>query len=63
MRAWPPRPITRSWRRSCDAASPSPAASPREGPEYLDLIEARTFDDRSQLLEYVPTVLDASPLG
>lgn len=24
----------------------------------LDLIEARTFDQRSQLLEYIPTVLD-----
>ncbi|WP_194421032.1 dihydrofolate reductase family protein [Microbacterium abyssi] len=27
----------------------------------LDLIEARTFDDRSQLLEYIPTVLDGPP--
>ncbi|MFD4957631.1 dihydrofolate reductase family protein [Microbacterium sp. NPDC058389] len=29
----------------------------------LDLVEARTFDRRSQLLEYVPTVLDRPPLG
>ncbi|MBW9092722.1 dihydrofolate reductase family protein [Microbacterium jejuense] len=29
----------------------------------LDLVEARTFDQRSQLLEYVPTVLDRPPLG
>ena len=29
----------------------------------LDLVEARTFDQRSQLLEYVPTVLDGPPLG
>jgi len=29
----------------------------------LDLVEARTFDGRSQLLEYVPTVLDRPPLG
>jgi dihydrofolate reductase len=27
----------------------------------LDLVESRTFDDRLQLLEYVPTVLDAPP--
>ena len=27
----------------------------------LDLVESRTFDDRSQLLEYIPTVLDAPP--
>jgi dihydrofolate reductase len=27
----------------------------------LDLVEARTFDNRSQLLEYVPTVLAAPP--
>lgn len=27
----------------------------------LDLVEARTFDGRIQLLEYVPTVLDAPP--
>lgn len=27
----------------------------------LDLIESRTFDDRLQLLEYVPTVLDGPP--
>lgn len=27
----------------------------------LDLIESRTFDGRSQLLEYVPTVLDGPP--
>ena len=27
----------------------------------LDLIESRTFDDRLQLLEYVPTLLDAPP--
>lgn len=27
----------------------------------LDLVEARTFDGRSQLLEYVPTVLDGPP--
>lgn len=29
----------------------------------LDLIAARTFDQRSQLLEYVPTVLDGPPGG
>jgi dihydrofolate reductase len=29
----------------------------------LDLVEARTFDQRSQLLEYVPTVLEGPPLG
>jgi len=29
----------------------------------LDLVEARTFDQRSQLLEYVPTVLERPPLG
>ncbi|MDR2997296.1 MAG: dihydrofolate reductase family protein [Microbacterium sp.] len=28
----------------------------------LELVEARTFDNRSQLLEYVPTVIDAPPL-
>jgi dihydrofolate reductase len=27
----------------------------------LDLVENRTFDDRLQLLEYVPTVLDGPP--
>jgi dihydrofolate reductase len=27
----------------------------------LDLVEARTFDGRSQLLEYIPTVLDRPP--
>jgi len=27
----------------------------------LDLVERRTFDDRLQLLEYVPTVLDGPP--
>jgi dihydrofolate reductase len=27
----------------------------------LDLVDARTFDGRIQLLEYVPTVLDGSP--
>ena len=27
----------------------------------LDLVESRTFGDRLQLLEYVPTVLDAPP--
>jgi dihydrofolate reductase len=27
----------------------------------LDLVESRTFDDRLQLLEYVPTVLDGPP--
>jgi dihydrofolate reductase len=27
----------------------------------LDLIESRTFNDRLQLLEYVPTVLDGPP--
>jgi dihydrofolate reductase len=27
----------------------------------LDLVETRTFDDRLQLLEYVPTVLDGPP--
>ncbi|MDW5596270.1 hypothetical protein VSS74_18115 [Conexibacter stalactiti] len=27
-----------------------------------ELVESRTFDDRSQLLEYVPRLLDA-PLG
>ena len=27
----------------------------------LDLVEARTFDGRSQLLEYVPTVLEGPP--
>jgi dihydrofolate reductase len=27
----------------------------------LDLVESRTFDGRLQLLEYVPTVLDAPP--
>jgi len=27
----------------------------------LDLVESRTFDGRSQLLEYVPTVLDGPP--
>jgi hypothetical protein len=25
----------------------------------LELVESRTFDDRSQLLEYVPRLLDA----
>ncbi len=25
----------------------------------LELVECRTFDDRSQLLEYVPRLLDA----
>ena len=29
----------------------------------LDLVEARTFDRRIQLLEYVPTVLQSPPLG
>jgi dihydrofolate reductase len=29
----------------------------------LELLEARTFDGRSQLLEYAPTVLDKPPLG
>jgi len=29
----------------------------------LDLVEARTFDQRSQLLEYVPTVLEGPPAG
>jgi len=29
----------------------------------LDLVESRTFDGRSQLLEYVPTVLDGPPAG
>jgi len=29
----------------------------------LDLVESRTFDGRLQLLEYVPTVLDAPPGG
>lgn len=29
----------------------------------LDLIESRTFDEGSQLLEYIPTVLDAPPGG
>jgi len=28
----------------------------------LDLVESRTFDGRTQLLEYVPTVLDAPPV-
>ena len=28
----------------------------------LDLVEARTFDQRSQLLEYVPTVLEGPPM-
>ncbi|MFK3676655.1 dihydrofolate reductase family protein [Microbacterium sp. NPDC090218] len=27
----------------------------------LDLVEARTFDQRTQLLEYIPTVLDGPP--
>jgi hypothetical protein len=27
----------------------------------LELIESRTFDDRLQLLEYVPTLLDGPP--
>jgi len=27
----------------------------------LDLVDRRTFDDRLQLLEYVPTVLDGPP--
>jgi dihydrofolate reductase len=27
----------------------------------LELVESRTFDDRSQLLEYVPRLLDAPP--
>ena len=27
----------------------------------LELVEARTFDMRTQLLEYVPTVLDGPP--
>jgi dihydrofolate reductase len=27
----------------------------------LDLVESRTFDDRLQLLEYVPTLLDSPP--
>jgi dihydrofolate reductase len=27
----------------------------------LDMINSRTFDDRTQLLEYVPTVLDGPP--
>ena len=27
----------------------------------LELVESRTFDGRSQLLEYVPTVLDGPP--
>ena len=27
----------------------------------LDLIESRTFDDRLQLLEYIPTLLDGPP--
>jgi dihydrofolate reductase len=27
----------------------------------LDLVETRTFDGRLQLLEYIPTVLDAPP--
>ena len=27
----------------------------------LDMVESRTFDGRLQLLEYVPTVLDAPP--
>ncbi|WP_203580771.1 dihydrofolate reductase family protein [Microbacterium hibisci] len=27
----------------------------------LELVEARTFDGRSQLLEYIPTVLDGPP--
>jgi hypothetical protein len=27
----------------------------------LDLVKSRTFDDRLQLLEYVPTVLDGPP--
>ena len=29
----------------------------------LDLVEARTFDGRLQLLEFVPTVLDGPPAG
>jgi dihydrofolate reductase len=29
----------------------------------LRLVESRTFDGRSQLLEYVPTVLDHAPLA
>jgi hypothetical protein len=27
----------------------------------LDLVHSRTFDDRLQLLEYVPTVLEGPP--
>jgi hypothetical protein len=27
----------------------------------LELVEARTFDNRTQLLEYIPTVLDGPP--
>lgn len=27
----------------------------------LDLVQSRTFDDRIQLLEYIPTVLDGPP--
>ena len=27
----------------------------------LELVESRTFDGRSQLLEYVPTVLEGPP--
>jgi hypothetical protein len=27
----------------------------------LELVEARTFDHRTQLLEYIPTVLDGPP--
>jgi dihydrofolate reductase len=27
----------------------------------LDLVKSRTFDDRLQLLEYIPTVLDGPP--
>jgi len=29
----------------------------------LELVESRTFDGRSQLLEYVPHVLDKAPLA
>jgi len=27
----------------------------------LELVEARTFDHRTQVLEYIPTVLDGPP--
>jgi hypothetical protein len=27
----------------------------------LEMINSRTFDDRTQLLEYVPTILDGPP--